>query len=121
MIAPAPTSRGADRQPSADPATTIWVEVRFDWAKSPLPFSWPMIAIAATLRPCASAVIILITGSENVTAEATSVPAILLTKSPSMSGMSDCTTPSMRLGMDRNMTLRQIEPFRMSSLRSCVD
>ncbi|MGB4586531.1 MAG: hypothetical protein WBH66_05760 [Rectinemataceae bacterium] len=80
-----------------------------------------MMAKAATLKPWETAVIILMSGSEKVTADATRVPEILLMKSPSMRGMSACTTPSMRLGKDRNSIVLEIDLLRMRSRRSAVD
>jgi len=80
-----------------------------------------MIAMAATLSPWASAMAILITGSLNVTELATSVPAILLIKSPSMSGMRAWTMPSMSVGAARNISVREVGPFKMKSRRCSVD
>ena len=113
--------RGAERSPRIEPETTICVAVRFDSAKLPLPLSWPSIAMAATLRPMAKEVIMLTTGSENVTALATRVPATLLMKRPSIRGIMDCTTPSMRVGTARKRIVRDVDSPRIMSRRWAVD
>ena len=64
MTAAATRRKGAEAQPRIDPETTICVAVRLDSARFPRPFICPRMAIAATERPWAKALTMLMTGVE---------------------------------------------------------
>jgi hypothetical protein len=106
---------GAKMKPNRKANTTICVDTRFDSSNFPLPLDWPIIAIPATLKPCANAPIILIIGPQYETELAATVPTILLMKRPSITGIKDCTMPIMSAGTESNKIVIGTGPFKIRS------